>query len=456
MYKRIRSQIREGVLLMMTTDYDVIIVGGRVAGANLATRLGMYGMRVLILERSEMPSLPAVSSPIIYVSALEMLDEIGALESEYAENTPKIYHMSTVNSAFSARFRIPMVNGRDYAYAIDRARFDYGVWKAALRQPNVTGYTHASVMDLTFDEHGAVNGVIVKLKNEEPKPITAKVVIGADGRFSMVARKANAKEYDRHEDNPTSIYYAYWQGVELIEGEATAVAYEADGTFGYLVMDSADGQTVVCMEGRAEVLDPQSGETENFYMEMLQRNPNLWARLENAERVTSIRGMRYIGNSYRQPGGAGWALVGDAFHQKDPLDGQGIFDAIYTGKVLALAMRKWWQGKISWDEAMQAYEQVVHMKTYPMYKSLQARVKTSFYSSTAIALPIPLPSWVSEKVAQWVTEDGQISDLMGKMITRQLPPDMITLFAPPILIGAIARGSLREAQKRLKEVVPFA
>jgi hypothetical protein len=91
-----------------------------------------------------------------------------------------------------------------------------------------------------------------------------------------------------------------------------------------------------------------------------------------------------------------------------------------------------------------------------MYKSLQARVKTSFYSSTAIALPVPLPSWVSEKVAQWVTEDGQISDLMGKMITRQLPPDMITLFAPPILIGAIARGSLREAQKRLKEVVPFA
>ena len=75
---------------MATYDWDVIIVGGRAAGSTLAARLGRSGLRVLLLERAAFPSLPAVSSPIIYASTMQMLDEIGANEQEYARNTPRI------------------------------------------------------------------------------------------------------------------------------------------------------------------------------------------------------------------------------------------------------------------------------------------------------------------------------------------------------------------------------
>jgi flavin-dependent dehydrogenase len=54
---------------MSERDYDVIIVGGRASGSTLAARLGRSGYKVLILERSTFPSLPAVSSPIIYSPA---------------------------------------------------------------------------------------------------------------------------------------------------------------------------------------------------------------------------------------------------------------------------------------------------------------------------------------------------------------------------------------------------
>ena len=439
----------------MQDNYDVIVVGGRVAGAHLAARLGMEGMQVLLLERAELPSLPAVSSPIIYASAMKMLDEIGARESEYAANTPRLFHMATVNRAFSGKLRIPMYAGRDYAYAIDRARFDYGVWLAAERQPNVTARMNVSVTDLLFDEGGAVCGVVAKPKDGEAVEIRSKVVVGADGRYSLVARKANAQEFDRHDENPTSIYYAYWRNVApLDEDGPTAAAYEADGTFGYLMMDSADGQTVVCIEGRSDVIDPAGGDVEAFYLDKLRANEKLWSRLTNAERVTSIRGMRNIGNLYRQPGGPGWALVGDAFHQKDPLDGQGIYDALFMGKALALAMRRWWQGKLTWEETLAAYEQVVRTHTYPMYQTLQGRVQNSFYSSVTL----PIPEWAVGKLGQWIAEDGSMSRLFGLMLTRQIPPDMINLFAAPVALKAVASGSLREArrevEKRIRSVLP--
>ena len=51
-------------------DYDVIVVGGRPAGATLAARLGRQGLRVLLLERATFPSAPAASCPVIYPATI--------------------------------------------------------------------------------------------------------------------------------------------------------------------------------------------------------------------------------------------------------------------------------------------------------------------------------------------------------------------------------------------------
>ncbi|MEO1443417.1 MAG: hypothetical protein AAFV33_23640, partial [Chloroflexota bacterium] len=98
--------------------YDVIIVGGRVAGSTLATRLAPHNLNVLLLERDTLPSLPAASSPIIYAPAMTLLDEIGADEYRYAANTPRITQwIVEARDAFRVAQPVPMVDGRDYAYA---------------------------------------------------------------------------------------------------------------------------------------------------------------------------------------------------------------------------------------------------------------------------------------------------------------------------------------------------
>jgi flavin-dependent dehydrogenase len=420
----------------MVSQYDVIIVGARPAGASLAARLGQQGVRTLLLERASLPSLPAASSPIIYSPVMKLLDETGAKESEYARGTARIQRMIGESRAFSATIRLPMAHGRDYAYAIDRARFDAALFDHAAGFASVEARQHYSVTDLLWEE-GRVAGVIGRSRGGRDEAIRSRLVVGADGRFSLVARKAKAAEMDVHDEYPTSLLYAYWRGVKPYdEGGPTAVAYEGGYGYGLLVMDSADETTAVTVEGQPHLLEPGTLSAEERYLGLVRSNPQVAARLEGAEMVTRVQGMKRIGNLYRQPGGPGWALVGDAYHQHDPLDGQGIFNALFSAKSLAWAIRYWLRGEKSWAEALDWYDETVRIKTYGMYRRTLSSVRENLYSERDV------PGWAIQGI-RWVMEDSAMQDLMGKLLTRQIPPEVVMLSAPAVMLGAMVRGPLR-------------
>jgi flavin-dependent dehydrogenase len=420
----------------MRPDYDVIIVGGRPAGSTLAARLGKQGLRVLILDRAGFPSLPAVSSPMINAAALELLDEIGADEALYARGTPKIQRMvQVIGPGLALPFDLPDLNGRNYGYAVDRARFDAALWETALSYPSVEGRQNFAVTGLLVED-GRVRGITGHGPDKQPVEITAGLTIGADGRFSLVARTMNASERMRHEEHPTSILYAYWRGVKPFDAQGpTASAYGGDG-LGYLLMDSADGTCGVVAEGRADLFDDPERGGESLYLHLLQQQPDVWGRLQDAERITTVRGMKRIGNLYRQPGGAGWALVGDAYMQQDPLDGQGIYNAVFSAKALAWAVRKWRAGDFSWDEALEWYDETVQIRTYSMYRQLLDRINASLYAT--------MPDAVAQRLARWMAGDALFKDTFARFITRQIPAEAMRLMTPGLILRAAARGALRD------------
>ena len=113
----------------MDGRFDVIIVGGRPAGSALATRLGLAGLRVLILDRAHFPSRPPVSAPFVLPHTLAELDEIGADEACYAADTPQLRRFVLEFAGyFRACFRFyEPIAGRTHFYAVDRARLDINV-----------------------------------------------------------------------------------------------------------------------------------------------------------------------------------------------------------------------------------------------------------------------------------------------------------------------------------------
>src|SRR5689334_7716840 len=101
----------------MSRDYDVIIVGGRVAGSSLAIHLARQNLKVFLLDRASFPSSPQVpSAPFIHLSALRLLDELGLSEAEYAhpEGMIKTYAIN-FSPYFTAYMPISLMNAeRDY------------------------------------------------------------------------------------------------------------------------------------------------------------------------------------------------------------------------------------------------------------------------------------------------------------------------------------------------------
>jgi 2-polyprenyl-6-methoxyphenol hydroxylase-like FAD-dependent oxidoreductase len=417
------------------THFDVIIVGGRPAGATLAARLGQAGLRVLLLERATLPSAPATSCPAIYPATMRLLDEIGADESAYARGTPRLHRMvSEIRDDFRVSIPMPALFGRDYLYAIDRARFDEALWHTAARCPSVDARQGFVVTDL-LRAGEQVTGVIGRDTNGAEQRFSADCVVGADGRFSLIARKVGARSYDQRADLPTTIYYAYWRNVAPYDDQGPLIiTYGSGRGYGYLLMDSADSRTCVAIEGRSDALELDDEKAAACYMRLLRAHPRIWRRLAHAEPTGEVRGMRDIGNLYRHAGGPGWALVGDALHQKDPLDGQGIYDAVFTAKALSQAILAWKRGEASWAQVLDSYQASVREETEPMYQATMNRVQNELYTQH--------PDWAYRTWLRWLADDREYKRRIALLLGRGIDP--VDWLPSSVILAAIGRGALSE------------
>ena len=75
-----------------------------------------------------------------------------------------------------------------------------------------------------------------------------------------------------------------------------------------------------------------------------------------------------VPNFFRKPYGPGWALVGDAGYNKDPITAQGINDAFRDAERCAIALDQTFTGARSFDEAMGEYQRARDEHVLPMYE----------------------------------------------------------------------------------------
>ena len=84
--------------------------------------------------------------------------------------------------------------------------------------------------------------------------------------------------------------------------------------------------------------DRYKGRTEAAFAETLAEVPHLADRVNAGQRVERFRWAPVGQGFFRQAGGPGWALVGDAGYHKDPITAQGMLDAFRDAELLADAV----------------------------------------------------------------------------------------------------------------------
>jgi len=415
----------------MIQQVQVVIVGGRVAGAALAIRLGELGIRTLVVERGEVPSLPAVSCPIIFAPTMTLLDDLGLDEARYASNTPPIRKFAFEGEdIFSVQHPIPLKDSHNYAYAIDRKRFDAALWDRASAYDCVELRQQTSVTKLQFEGKRVVGVTVRHNDSGKTEDVSCDLVVGADGRFSFTAKAVKAKNNEFQTRFHTSAYYAYWQNVEPFDSDEGAFIhlFRSTGRYGVLLLDSADGTTSVLVEGHPKLFEQKSSPTD-IYHQILHSHPALQRRIRHAEPVTSVRGMRRIRPIYRQGGGPGWALVGDAIHQKDPLDGQGIYNTLFSVNLLADAIQKFYAGA-NWPHLMAHYERAIRQETEPMLRVTLQRIAREIYGV--------YPVWFGQTFGRWIFTNEDYLDGWIRLMIRDISPD--DWFPPSQIANGIVKG----------------
>jgi flavin-dependent dehydrogenase len=216
--------------------------------------------------------------------------------------------------------------------------------------------TGVAVEELLFVD-GAVAGVRVDGLAER-----ARIVIGADGRNSLVARAVQAPEYDTRPGR-TCAYYSYWAGAQS-EG---AELYPRDGRM--IISGPTHGalQIVVVFWPRDEFKAVRAN-IEQSFLDAVALAPSLAERLAAGERVDRFYGSGELPFWYRKPYGPGWALVGDAGYHKDPITAQGISDAFRDAELLAEALDAGFAGTEPSDQALGRYERVRNEETRGLYE----------------------------------------------------------------------------------------
>jgi 2-polyprenyl-6-methoxyphenol hydroxylase-like FAD-dependent oxidoreductase len=339
--------------------YDAIIVGARCAGAPTAMLLARKGYRILLVDKATFPS-DTISTHIIWPHGAEVLDRWGLLERLAATGCPPVALQLVFDvGPFALKGGVPDTNGGRGGFCPRRTVLDMLLVEAAaaagaeLRE----GF---SVEGLLWDDD-RVAGIKGHSRTGGAIEERAKVVIGADGVHSLVAKAVRAPEYDVKPPLATN-YYSYYSGFEASDLEQYVRDYKAVGCF-----PTHGGLTLIAVLWPSSRFQEIRTDIEGHVWKALESTPSVADRLARATREEKWLGTAGVPNYFRQPFGPGWTLVGDAAYDKDPITAQGISDAFLDADGLAAALDEGWSGRRPLGDALAAHQASRDHRVKPMY-----------------------------------------------------------------------------------------
>jgi flavin-dependent dehydrogenase len=339
-----------------TSFHDVVVVGARCAGGATAMLLARLGYDVLVVDRAVFPS-DTTSTHGLSRGGVVQLSRWGLLDQVLASGAPAVREISFHRPGEVTVRDVTDRAGVDFLVNPRRYVLDSIVLDAAARA-GAEVRTGISITDVVRDDVGRVIGVSGHDELRRPVVFRGRMVVGADGLSSRIARSVGARVTDRRHDLG-SARYAYFEGVghEGPRGARTEL-HLGDGLYGG-VFPTHDDVANVWVCGRDEVVGARARGRVDPHADFLSlvdaTDPTLAERLRAGRPASQVRTFRHMPNLLREPVGPGWALVGDAGYFRDALTGHGITDAFRDAEQLALALDRAFRGDLPLDAALAAY-----------------------------------------------------------------------------------------------------
>ncbi len=339
--------------------YDAIVIGARCAGSPTAMLLARKGYRVLLLDKAGFPS-DHMSTHWIHQPGIARLARWGLRERLVATGCPPITSISMDLGPFALRGTPPPAGDVAAAYCPRRTVLDKLLVDAAV-EAGAELREHFSVQDLVWDGD-RVTGITGRSAAGATVTEQARIVIGADGVHSLVARQVEAPTYNTR-PTFTCAYYSYWSGVPL-----DGVGFYPREHRGFGVLPTHHGLTCIIVGWPHDEFHAFRADIEGNFLKTLELAPALAERVRQGRREERFTGTAELFNFFRKPYGPGWALVGDAGYHKDSITAQGISDAFRDAELVAEAVDAGLSGRRPLEQAMAEYERRRNEAALPVYE----------------------------------------------------------------------------------------
>ncbi len=316
------------------TQIPVIVVGAGPAGSVLAGLLAQRGVKTLLLDKATFPR-EKICGDYLSPGTVRLLDQLDLLDLVRSAGARHLWGMTVTSpdgTTFTAEFpTITEANGTSpFALSIPRAILDSLLlkWARGFGTRCVEGL---HVTDLIW-ENGHVCGV-TGIGPTGPETYRGQIVVGADGRDSVVARRLGL--HQRHPTLRRMALVAYYEGVS----ELTDHGMISVGNRSYCILNPIGKRlinaSIVVDHG---IVQGWKGQLDELFDGTLQVFPLALSALRDTGRRGPVRCLGPLAFRSSRSAKAGALLIGDAVGFYDPFTGEGVGHALYSAKLAAHAI----------------------------------------------------------------------------------------------------------------------
>lgn len=305
-------------------EYDVVICGAGPAGLTAALAMGHSEWRVAVIDKAVFPREKVCGDAV----AAYIPKVLRSIHSDYAKAFDDLKEKRAVNvckvvSSSGQELNIP---SEEPGYIIERLVFDDFLLKQVSKLKNVDVFFHQKVTDIQIVGERAL------VKTDVGQSFQSSLVLGCDGAQGVTAKMlAPFKQDPAHY---SAAVRSYFTGVKDVVPTTFELHFMKQFLPGYFwIFPMADGRTNVGLGVPKAVVSKQKLNLREEMLRVIQEDPVMKKRFEGATMTKDIQGFGLpLGSQKVKLSGSRFMLCGDAGSLIDPLTGEGIGQAMISGR----------------------------------------------------------------------------------------------------------------------------
>jgi 2-polyprenyl-6-methoxyphenol hydroxylase-like FAD-dependent oxidoreductase len=312
---------------VITGHWDVVIAGGRIAGAAAAWALAPYAERILVADASKAGSFWPQQSSWDRTGNL-LWSELGLLDVVLACGAPPVCGHSMRSDGQVTERDYPPDDPFSFRMTLPREVLDQALLRVAASRGNVT-IARPGRVRVTTAPGGRTPAVTVRCESSEHQ-VTCDLLVLADGRLSRNADVLGAEPY-QVVPSPWVAMLAYYEGLTL-PPDRGYFSLRDDSVM--IATPCGDRQWCVSTDTHQAAIDACGLHPAREFERAIAADPGLGPALAAARRISPIGGAGKLKMLRRPMSGPGWCLVGDAGYHLDPVTARGTRAALASVRLL--------------------------------------------------------------------------------------------------------------------------